>query len=148
LAQGVRQYSLQDVLVEGHGAGADRFWSKEIPVANGFSAGASIFPERDVTGFGLWLKDRESIWGKVSSGGFSWDWFNRETGNVYRKLQGSGRVRVTLSPSGKGHEVASVEVLEDITLRAKVRPWFLFFFSDKDTHNMVVKKGSVLRFAP
>jgi hypothetical protein len=148
LVQGVRQYSIRDVLVEERGSATDRFWSKEIPVANGFSAGVSIFPEPDLTGFGLWLKDRQSFWGKVSLGGFSWDWFDREAGNVYRKLQGSGRVRVTLGPSPRTQEIVSVEVLEDITLRAKVKPWFLSFFSDADTHNLVVKKGSVLRFAP
>ena len=116
-------------------------------MANGFSAGLSDFPGGNVTGFGLWLKDRDSYWGRVSSGGFSWDWFDLEAGNVYRKLQGPGRVRITrTSPASPAQQIASVEILEDITLRAKVRPWFLFFL-DSDTHNLVVKKGSVLRFA-
>ena len=143
LARGTRQYSQRDVRVE-EGRGSS--W-KEIPVADGFSAGISIFPEPEITGFGLWLKDRGSFWGEISSGGFSWDWFQLQAGDVYWKLQGGGRVRVTFVTKGKNKEVASVEALEDFTLRTRVRPWFLSVFSDQDTHNMVVKKGSVIRVA-
>lgn len=148
LAKGVREYTVRDVVVEAHGSMTERFWSKEIPVTNGFSAGASIFPEREVSGFGLWLKDRDSFWGKFSSGGFSWDWFDRETDNVFRKLQGPGRVRATFAPAPSGQQLTSVEVLEDITLRARIRPWFFAIWNDSETHHLVVRKGSVLRFAP
>jgi hypothetical protein len=146
LAKGAREYTIQDILVEQHAFGANAWRAKEIPVAAGFSAGASIYQESDLTGFGLWLKDRGTIMGKVAGGGFSWDWFDRESGDIYRKLQGGGSVRVILAPSQRVQEIAAVEVLEDITLRVDNRPWF--FFSHRDTHNLVLKKGSVLRFAP
>ena len=146
LAKGIREYTFRDVAVSEIWPGARLFWSKEIPITKGFSAGASIYRESDLTGFGLWLKDRGTFLGRAGDGGFSWDWFNRESGLVYRKLQGPGRVRVTLVPSTQFQEIASIEVLEDITLRVKSRPWF--FFNNSDTHNLVIAKGSVLRFAP
>jgi hypothetical protein len=148
VAGGTRQYTSRDVLVQEHRVGEIHWWTKEVVVANGFSAGASIYRERDLSGFGLWLKDRQSIVGRLSGGGFSWDWFDRESGNVYRKLQGEGRVRVSFVAPAQVQEIASIEVIEDITLRLKDRPWFLYFVSDSDTHNLVIKKGSVLRFAP
>jgi hypothetical protein len=149
LASGVRNYTVKDVVVQEFKAGDHRIWSKEIPVAKGFSAGISIFEESgDLTGFGLWLKDRESYWGQVAGGGFSWDWFDREAPGFYRKLQGGGTVRVTFVPTSKFLEIGSIEVLEDITLRVQVRPWFLSFFSHADTHHLLLRKGSVLRFAP
>jgi hypothetical protein len=140
LEKGVRDYTVSDVAVSVNWFGST-FWSKEIPVVKGFSAGASIYRETDLTGFGLWLKDHGT-----GDGGFSWDWFNRESGLVYRKLQGRGRVRVTLVRSSQFQEIAAIEVLEDITLRVKSRSRFIV--NDRDTHNLVIAKGSVLRFAP
>ncbi len=145
LSKGVREYTIRDVVISESWLGA-RIRSAEIPVANGFSAGAAIFRETDLSGFGLSLKDRGTFLGELANGGFSWDWFNRESGLDYRKLQGPGRVRVTLVPSSQFQEIASVEVLEDITLRVNNRPWF--FFRKLDTHHLVIAKGSVLRFAP
>jgi hypothetical protein len=145
LASGVRNYSVQDVRVEEHGASQGSWKSKAIPVARGFNAGVSIFLERDLTGFGLWLKGGDSWMSQVSGGGFSWDWFERESGNVYRKLQGGGRVRVTLASPPNQLEIGTVEVLEDIELRVNVRPWF--FFTSTDTHHLLLKKGSILRYA-
>src|SRR5262245_29909504 len=53
LAQGIREYTIRDVVVEESGMMVSRpFWSKEIPIANGFSAGASIYRDADLTGFG------------------------------------------------------------------------------------------------
>ena len=84
--------------------------------------------------------------GVLSQGGFSWDWFNRESGLIFRKLQGGGTIKVTLVASTEFQEIAAVEVLEDITLRVIGLPWW--FFTDDDTHHLVVRKGSVLKFAP
>ena len=151
LAKGVHQYTVRDVLVTEYdnardGAVFPRWWVKEIRISSGFSIGASIFRERELVGFGLWLKDRGSFLGRIASGGFSWDWFNQDSGLIYRKLQGTGLVRVSLAPSAQFKEITSIEVLEDMMLRANNRPWF--FFSDGDTHHLVIRKGSVLRFAP
>lgn len=144
LERGVRTYTLDDVVVARSWLTQKTFWSKEIPVAKGFAAGASIYREPELKGFGLWLRDRGSILGRITGGGFSWDWFNQESGLVYRKLQGGGRVRVTLVPSTQFEEIAAVEVLEDITLRVNTH----VFLNDRDTYNLVVTKGSVLRFSP
>jgi hypothetical protein len=56
------------------------------------------------------------------------------------------RIRVTLVPSADFQEIAAVEVLEDITLRVIGRPWW--FFTEADTHHLLIRKGSVLEFAP
>jgi len=146
VAKGEKDYSLKDVIVDEHWFGREKHWSKEILVSNGFSAGGSIYREKDLIGFGLWLKKSTGFVALVSGGGFSWDWFNREDGTVYRKLQGPGRVKVTLVPSSEFQEIASIEFLEDVTLRLNADPWF--FFTDRDTHNLVIAKGSILRFAP
>jgi hypothetical protein len=146
LAKGVRDYTLKDVLVDEHLFGRERNWSKEIPIVEGFNAGAVIYREKDLTGFALRLKRRGGFMGVLSQGGFSWDWFDRESGLIFRKRQGGGRIKVTLVPSTEFQEIAAVEVLEDVTLRVIGRPWW--FFTKDDTHQLVVRKGSVLRFAP
>ena len=65
-----------------------------------------------------------------------------ESGDVYRKLQGEGSVRVTQAQYPDGVEIQSVEFLTDITLRfqedMKAGP-------GKKTHVVVVSKGSILR---
>lgn len=146
IANGDREYAIREVLVDDRSFGGDQWRVKELPITKGFSVGGSIYREKDLTGFGLWLRDRGSLIGKLAQGGFSWDWFDRESRNMYRKRQGGGRVRVFFVPSGQFQEIASIEVLEDITLRVNNRPWF--FFTESDTHNLVLKKGSILRFAP
>jgi len=42
ISRGVRKYSLKDVVVEAHSTDRGPTWSKEIPVADGFYAGAVI----------------------------------------------------------------------------------------------------------
>jgi hypothetical protein len=140
-AKGTREYSLKDVVSTDQGVAV----SKWIPIDAGFVAGISIFPAKDGDGFGLWLRDVESWRGQLSGGGFSWEWFQRESGTDYRKLQCGGRVRVTFIAGQRGPEVGTVEVLEDIVLRVNNRPWF--FFTSSPTHHLVIRKGSVLRFS-
>jgi hypothetical protein len=137
LARGVRDYTLKDVVVSENTFGRERNWDKEIPIVEGFNAGAVIYREKELTGFALQLQRR---------GGLSWDWFDREAGLVFRKRQGGGRIKVTLVASNAFQEIAAVEVLEDVTLRVQGRPWC--FFNDGDTHHLLVRKGSVFRFAP
>jgi hypothetical protein len=146
LAKGSRAYTLKDVLVDEHIFGRARNWSKEIPIVEGFNAGAVIYREKDLRGFALQLKRRGGFMGILSQGGFSWDWFDWESDLVFRKLQGGGLIRVTLVPSTEFQEIAAVEVLEDITLRVIGRPWWLF--TEDDTHHLVIRRGSVLKFAP
>lgn len=146
LAKGTKEYSAADIRTEERNAGRYHWWDKELIVAKGFAAGASIYQEADLSGFALWLKDRGSVMGKLANGGTSFDWFERENGNVYRKIQGGGRVRVTFIPSAPLQEIKSVEVIEDITLRLRDRP--AITFPQHDTHHLVLRKGSLLQFAP
>jgi hypothetical protein len=77
--------------------------------------------------------------------GFSWEWFEQTEGSTFTKLQGSGRVSVQMNKVGKSEELASVEFLEDVTLR------YLDDMSKPPgtvTHEVLVKKGSILAFAP
>jgi hypothetical protein len=145
LAKGTRQYTLSDVSTRNPLPVLSTWGMKEVEVVDGFVAGASIYQEKELTGFGLWLKDRSSWRGRLSHGGFSWEWFVKDSGPVFVKLQEGGRVRVRFVAAKPYEEIASVEVLEDLTLRLNNSPWF--FFSDRDTHHLLLKRGSVLRFA-
>ena len=65
---------------------------------------------------------------------------------MFVKLQGTGRVRVTVTRGAGYEELAAVEFLDDVTLRFsedmfRHRP-------GQDTHEVVIKKGSVLRLIP
>ena len=146
LAKGVKDYAPGDVNVDERLLDRTPNWSKEIPIAEGFNAGAVIYREKELTGFALQLKRRGGFMGVLSQGGFSWDWFDRESGLIFRKRQGGGRVKVSLVPSAEFQEIAAVEVLEDLTLRVIGKPWW--FFAEDDTHHLVVRRGSVFRFAP
>jgi hypothetical protein len=145
VSKGVREYSSREVEVAEHTVGTEHFWSKELPVNSGFSAGATVQRDRNVEGFGLWLKKTGGLMARLAGGGFSWEWFDNESGTVYRKRQGSGRVRVAFAQTSDSEEIAAVEFLEDVTLRVKAQPFF--FFSDRVTHQMVIAKGSVLKFS-
>jgi hypothetical protein len=111
------------------------FWKKWFTLEKGFAIGGGIHREKTLSGFGLWISK--------DGGGFSWDWFTLDTGLVYRKLQGTGRVKVTFVPNKDYQELASVEFLDDVTLRGYFS-WAPFVM----THQVEVQKGSVLRFSP
>lgn len=137
IAEGTRVYSDDDIQVESGPASNVQNWTKTLSVSHGFSIGASVYREPKIDGFGLWMRKN----GK----GFSWEWFVLEEGNVFRKLQGTGRVKVRLNSVGGEVELASIEFLDDVTFRLDTLwliPW------DKDTHHLIVKKGGVLQFPP
>jgi hypothetical protein len=147
LAKGIREYSFSEVESYEHRLFGPRHWTKRLRIRDDFYIGGSIYREPKMAGFGLWIK-RDPQWFEFwSDGGFSWEWFDyRQPDDVYRKLQGQGRVKVTMARVNGLEEIAAVEFLEDVTMRLTDRPWFLF--SDRDTHHIVIAKGSVLRFAP
>ncbi|HEV8346844.1 MAG TPA: hypothetical protein VGQ16_09735, partial [Vicinamibacterales bacterium] len=74
-----------DVLVEQTATDA---WKKMLPLDFGLSVSAIVYPKEELTGFGLVLAKDDS--------GFSWEWFNRERDDVFRKLLGGGSVRVSM----------------------------------------------------
>ena len=96
-------------------------------------------PNDALSGFGMTIKN------SYHPEGFSWEWFFLEDGDVYKKRQGEGRVRVTQAQNAEGKVLQSVEFLTDVTMRfqedMKMEPRTV-------THEVVVSQGSVFRFAP
>lgn len=140
IAQGKLDYSMADVdVVEWGKQDPHPTWLKSVALPMGFDVGLFVVRDSEVPGFGLWIGNLHH------PQGFSWEWFDVESGDIYRKLQGEGSVRVTQAQYPDGVEIQSVEFLTDITLR---------FQEDmrkgpgKKTHVVVVSKGSILRFGP
>jgi hypothetical protein len=138
IAEGRLIYSHDDVRAQ-RGPIAN-IWNqrKTLPIAAGFEIGTTVHREKEITGFGL----------RMSKGGqgFSWEWFRLERNDIFRKLQGEGRVRVRLARTDDLVELASIEFLEDVTFRLNTLPPIPFL--DKDNYHLVVKKGGVLWLAP
>jgi hypothetical protein len=136
LAEGEKQYSFEEIQVDKQFSSAiEGGWQKSLNVADKFNTGGSIYREHEVTGFGLWIEAIPDWYEFWSDGGFSWEWFYKERGVV----------RVTMESVGELEEIKAIEFLSDVTMRLN-NSWNPF--STKDTHYMVVKKGSILRFAP
>jgi hypothetical protein len=87
-----------------------------------------------LSGFGLVLVND-------SSPCFSWEWFRKERGDVFSKLQGSGKVKASIAESPETRELVAVECPDDITLRC-------VDLSNGNIHAALIKKGSVLRLRP
>ena len=91
LDKGTKSYlPSRDIIVrkEGQGRGGRPAWSKSLPLSDTFAVGASVYQESKLDGFGLFVSRRGD------QRGFSWEWFERESGSTFRKLQGQGRVSV------------------------------------------------------
>lgn len=135
IAKGTYEYTVRDVRVTELATGDAHVWQKSVKIWGEYAIGASVYREASLDGFGLWVQKGQH--------GFSWDWFDRESKDVYRKLQGPGRVRVRFTAAPNSEEIAAVEFLEDVTLRGMFS-WWPF----SDSHHVLVRKGSVLRVAP
>jgi TonB family protein len=115
------------------------WWSRTLNLDDTFSVSAAVHRETTLDGFGLMVS--------MSGGlrGFSWEWFDRYDGSVFRKRQGSGLVSVTLNRGPGYEELQSVEFSDDIVLR---------YLDDigkppgTHTHEVMIRKGSVLMVAP
>jgi len=142
LAKGVKTYSpKKDILVQEQPPGRDGAvsWSKSLLLNDTFAVSASVHRVRRLDGFGL------VVYRRGDAHGFSWDWFDREDGAIFRKLQGPGRVLVVATKGQDYEELESVEFLDDTTLR------YLDDMSKPPgthTHEVIIRKGSVLRVAP
>ncbi len=140
-AEGKRVYSHDEIRSAPGPASGVTNWTRTLAIANGFEIGASVYREPKTDGFGLWIrKDGQ---------GFSWEWFTRESDQVFRKLQGPGRLKVRFAHFGQSEELAEVEFLDDVTMRLNTL-WFTTFipFLSQETDHLVVRKGSVLWLAP
>jgi len=138
IAEGTRNYTHDDIQIETGPAPNAKNWTKTLSIDHGFSIGASVYREPKIDGFGLWMRK--------NGGGFSWEWFDLEKKDIFRKRQGKGRVKVQFKSIEGEQELASIEFLDDVTFRLDTL-WFIPFWH-KDTHNLLVRKGSVLWLAP
>jgi hypothetical protein len=141
IAKGVKTYSpAKDIIVrDGPNKDGAPSWVKSLVLDENFAIGASVHREQPLTGFGL------MVFRRGDRDGFSWEWFDKANGSTFTKLQGSGRVAVKVKRQGEAEELTSVEFLEDVTLR------YLDDMSKAPgtvTHEVVIRKGSVLALAP
>ena len=100
IAKGTYEYTVRDVRVTELATGDAHVWQKSVKIWGEYAIGASVYREASLDGFGLWVQKGQH--------GFSWDWFDRESKDVYRKLQGPGVFVCALPP----HRT-----------RRKSRPW-------------------------
>jgi hypothetical protein len=141
IGKGVKAYlPAKDIVVnEGRGRDGTTSWSKSLWLDEAFAISASVHREPSLDGFGL------VIYRRGDDNSFSWEWFDREKDNVFQKLQGSGRLTVQVKKGPGYEELESVEFLDDIVLRYlddMAKP------PGTHTHELLVRKGSVLRLAP
>lgn len=140
IAQGKLDYTVRDIDVQQwESKDGQPACKKSLALGMGFRIGTMIVRTSEVSGFGLWIRNDHH------PDGFSWEWFYQESGSVYRKLQGEGRVRITQAHFPDGVELQSVEFLSDITLRFQED---VSLGPGNETHEVVVSQGSVLRVAP
>jgi len=140
IANGARNYTVSDIDVRKWGcSNGHQAWKRSIQLEAGFSIDILVTRKEHDTGFGL------SVENINHPDGFSWEWFEPDNGDIFRKLQGEGYVRVIQTEHKDGVEIHSVEFLSEVTLR---------FMEDvkeetgKRTHLVVVSQGSVFNFPP
>jgi hypothetical protein len=109
-------------------------FAKTLALDFGLSVSTTVYREPKLTGFGLSLE-------KEGSDCFSWEWFKRDTGDIFSKLVGRGTVRVSATGDSRVQELVAVEFLDDIPLRCEDRRSGL-------TYEAVVKAGSRFRVKP
>jgi hypothetical protein len=142
IANGVRDYSPKHDVVARERDAKKRgvtSWSKSLLLNDDWALTADVVRERQLEGFGLMVQRRGD------ANGFSWEWFVLDAGQVFRKLQGSGRVSVTTIKGPGYEELGAVEFLDDIVLRYlddMAKP------PGTHTHELLVRKGSILKLAP
>ena len=146
LNKGVKEYSYKDIQVNEYltitTAGR---WQKSLDITGTFYIGGSIYREKEVTGFGLWIGITTEWYEFWVNDGFSWEWFTKDNNGIFVKLQETGKLKVTVETIDNNEEIKKIEFLSDVTMRLN-NSWIPF--STEETHLMVVKKGSVLNFEP
>jgi len=141
VGHGVKTYQVAaDIVAREHRAkDGGLSWTKWLKLDETFAIGMDIQQATTIDGFGL------VVYRRGDEEGFSWEWFDRTTGAIVERRQGAGRVRVTTRKVGPLEEVASVELMDDAVLR------YLDDISKPPgtvTHELLLKKGSVLKVAP
>lgn len=124
---------------KGKGRGGAQTWTKALVLDDMFALSASVYREARLDGFGLF------IYRRGDDKGFSWEWFDREHGDVFLKRQGSGRLSVRVKQGADFEELESAEFLDDVMLRYlddMAKP------PGTHTHEVLIRKGSVFRVVP
>ncbi len=134
IGKGVRQYTVNDVILNPYSSRERKVVEKFIELEQGFKVGARIFFEPKLTGFGLIAE--------LDKGDFSWEWYNQADGRIFKKLQGSkGLVKIRVSG------LPMMEILEEIIFLDDARLSFHYGGTGKaESHTIKIKKGSVFRF--
>lgn len=133
LNEGVKTYDFKDISA-GH-------WRRSIDLTDDFYIGGSIYREKEVTGFGLWIGITTEWYEFWVNEGFSWEWFTKDSNGVFVKLQESGKLKVIMETIDNNEEIKKIEFLSDVTMRLN-DSWIPF--ATENTHLVVIKKGSVL----
>ena len=136
--RGKRSYRHSEVSTTAKPTGDEPIGRKSLRIADGFAIDVPIFRESQIDGFGLTLS-------KEGGTGFSWEWFDRESGDVFRKRQGGGQVQVRFTQNGSVTEIAEVLFIDDVTMRLD-RYWLIPFHRTASDH-LVIERGSVLWLA-
>jgi hypothetical protein len=133
IGTGTRTYAVSEVQVQPYKRGREKIAEKFIVLEGTYKVGARIFYEKELTGFGLLARH--------SSNDFSWEWYDKKQENLFEKLQGKSHVVVKTAGLPMHEELIEVNFLADTELR-----FIAHRKGMKDTHVIVVKSGSVLRF--
>ncbi len=133
VCSGKKVYSITDVILNPYKSQGRDVVEKFVELEQGYKIGARLFPDSKLTGFGL-------LAGKSNSD-FSWEWCDKKDGNVFVKLQGGNLVKVAVSG------LPMLEILSEVEFLDDTRLGFILNRSGEDeTHYIIVKKGSVLKF--
>ena len=87
LDEGVKEYTSKDINVSEYltitTAGR---WQKSLDITYTFNIGGSIYKEKEVTGFGLWISITSEWYEFWINEGFSWEWFTKDNDDIFVKL--------------------------------------------------------------
>lgn len=133
VAKGERHYSHDDIVVKTYSANGISVTEKYLELEHGYRVGARLVDQRELTGFGLLAKKTDAD--------FSWEWYSRKSGQIYTKLHGGNLARIRSSGLPLFEKLEAVEFLSDTKLNFR-----LGGPNNEESHEVVVKKGSVLRF--
>jgi hypothetical protein len=131
IAKGKREYSLKDIEVRAYERRGKQVAEKLIALEQGYRVGARILYEKKLVGFGLLAKR--------SNADISWEWYDKENANRFRRLHDGTLVTVRVVGAPAIEELAEITFLEPTSLRFTVGQGMA------DTHSVLIKAGSVLR---
>lgn len=140
VAAGTIEYSVDDVrIIQKKSKEGEIWWKKILWLEHGYGISASVYIESEVTGFGL----TGTLDNELCKHAFSWEWFQQKEGLDFYKIQEGGAVRIQTSEKDGGKVISKVVFETDISLRINTADDI-----KSVTHRILIKKGSVLAFAP